>query len=101
VMLARGALGNPWLFEQVLGRREGPPSAREVLEELDWVIECAIAHLGGPRALRYLRRFYPWYLERLELERAPARLLQGRLQTAESFEGVRELLDRPFAAQAA
>jgi tRNA-dihydrouridine synthase len=25
VMLARGALGNPWLFEQVLGERDGEP----------------------------------------------------------------------------
>jgi len=98
VMLARGALGNPWLFEQVLGRREQPPSAREVLDELDWVIDCAIVHLGAARALRYLRRFYPWYLERLELERADARSLQAELQRAESFPQVRELLDRALAA---
>ena len=26
VMLARGSLGNPWLFERLLGRREGEPS---------------------------------------------------------------------------
>jgi tRNA-dihydrouridine synthase B len=101
VMLARGALGNPWLFEQVLGRREGPPSEREVLEELDWVIDCATIHLGAPRALRYLRRFYPWYLERLELERSAGRSLQRELQTAESFAAVRELLDRAPTAQPA
>jgi len=101
VMLARGALGNPWLFEQVLGRREGPPSEREVLEELDWVIERAIEHLGAPRAVRYLRRFYPWYLERLVLERSGARFLQGLLQTAESFADVRELLERRLVAQPA
>ena len=26
ILLARGALGNPWLFERVLGEREGLPS---------------------------------------------------------------------------
>src|SRR4051812_17076431 len=41
VLLARGALGNPWLFAQVLGLREVEPSADEVLDELDWVMDCA------------------------------------------------------------
>src|SRR3954467_9815069 len=46
VMLARGSLGNPWLFEQVLGTRTDEPTRDEVLAELDWLIERAIEHLG-------------------------------------------------------
>jgi nifR3 family TIM-barrel protein len=65
VMLARGALGNPWLFEQVLGTRTADPTRGEVLAELDWVMERAVEHLGADRAGRYLRKFYPWYLDRL------------------------------------
>ena len=65
VMLARGALGNPWLFAEALGRREGEPTPAEVLGELDWVIDRAVEHLGEERAGRYLRKFYPWYLSRL------------------------------------
>jgi tRNA-dihydrouridine synthase B len=65
VMLARGALGNPWLFEQILGVRTADPARDEVLAELDWVMERAVEHLGADRAGRYLRKFYPWYLERL------------------------------------
>jgi tRNA-dihydrouridine synthase B len=65
VMLARGALGNPWLFAQLLGRRAGPPSREEVLDELEWVIDRAVEHLGAPRATRYLRKFYPWYVQRM------------------------------------
>jgi hypothetical protein len=37
--------------------------------ELEWVIECAEEHLGVERAGRYLRKFYPWYAERLGLTR--------------------------------
>ena len=69
VMLARGALGNPWLFGRLLGTYEGEPAPHEVLAELEWVIDRAEDHLGVERAGRYLRKFYPWYAERLGLTR--------------------------------
>jgi tRNA-dihydrouridine synthase len=99
VMLARGALGNPWLFEELLGLRFCEPSRGEVLAELDWVIGCAGEHLGVERAGRYLRRFYPWYVERLALEPPRARALSSALQRVESFALVRELLERALDAQ--
>jgi tRNA-dihydrouridine synthase B len=88
VLLARGSLGNPWLFEQVLGRRLSGPDREEILDELDWVIERAVEHLGADRATRYLRKFYPWYVERLNGSRA----LQAELQTAPTLDAARELL---------
>jgi nifR3 family TIM-barrel protein len=92
VLLARGSLGNPWLFEELLGLRSGPPAPGEVLGELDWVMDRAREHLGEERAARYLRMFYPWYLERLGGDRA----LQGALQTAPSLQMARELLSRSW-----
>jgi tRNA-dihydrouridine synthase B len=92
VMLARGALGNPWLFSELLGERELPPSREEVLDELDWTIDCAVEHLGPERATRYLRKFYPWYIARLELEGPAAAELARTLQRIEALEGVREAL---------
>jgi tRNA-dihydrouridine synthase len=88
VLLARGSLGNPWLFEQVLGRRVSEPSAEEILGELDWVIERAVEHLGVERATRYLRKFYPWYMERL----GGGKALQAALQVAPTLEVARALL---------
>jgi nifR3 family TIM-barrel protein len=66
VMIARGSFGNPWVFEELTGRRVAPPSREEVVAELLWVIDRAEEHLGSERAERYLRKFYPWYSERLE-----------------------------------
>jgi tRNA-dihydrouridine synthase B len=80
VMLARGSLGNPWLFGQVLGTRTDDPTRDEVLAELDWVMERAVEHLGADRAGRYLRKFYPWYLERMD---APKALQQAMQSTAD------------------
>jgi tRNA-dihydrouridine synthase B len=88
VMLARGSLGNPWRFERLLGLRDGGPSTAEILDELDWVMERCGEHLGTDRAARYLRKFYPWYAERLGLSKA----LQQRLVTAPTAVAARRIL---------
>jgi len=67
VMLARGALGDPWRFGRLLGTRASEPTGSEVVEELRWVIDCAEDHLGDERAGRYLRKFYPWYADTIGL----------------------------------
>jgi tRNA-dihydrouridine synthase B len=90
VLLARGSLGNPWLFGELLGLREGNPDRDEVLAELDWVLGCAREHLGDERATRYLRKFYPWYTERL-VGPALGRALQASLQSAPTLEAARAL----------
>jgi tRNA-dihydrouridine synthase B len=91
-MLARGALGNPWLFAELVAGREGMPSRAEVIEELSWTIDRAVEHLGEARATRYLRKFYPWYVVRLNLDAHEAKRLQASLQQSETLERVRELL---------
>jgi nifR3 family TIM-barrel protein len=88
VALARGSLGNPWLFEQLVGRRFQEPTREEILAELEWVMERAIEHLGDERAGRYLRKFYPWYVERLEGDTA----LQDALQRADGVPAARAIL---------
>jgi nifR3 family TIM-barrel protein len=94
VMLARGALGNPWLFDELIGARTASPTRAEVREELDWTIDCAVEHLGEVRATRYLRKFYPWYVNRLELDPSQAKLLQAGLQQSETLAQVRALFER-------
>jgi tRNA-dihydrouridine synthase B len=107
VMLARGSLGNPWLFEQLLGdpthTHASEPTREQVLDELDWTIDCAIEHLGAARAGRYLRKFYPWYIARLGLEKARSKALGESLQSASTLPDARRLLEgeRPVASAAA
>jgi tRNA-dihydrouridine synthase B len=100
VMIARGSLGNPWIFEQLTGRRSADPGRDEVIAELLWVIDRAEEHLGPERAARYLRKFYPWYLERLGAEKATAAAFQESDDLAEARRLVREL-ESPAAALAA
>ena len=89
VMLARGALGNPWLFEQVLGTREEEPGRDEIVGEWLWVLERAGEHLGEARAARYLRKFHPWYVERTGATRA----VQDALQRADTLEAQRAVIE--------
>jgi nifR3 family TIM-barrel protein len=108
VMLARGALGNPWLFSSLLGLRDdAPPAADEVVREFEWVLDRTIEHLGAERAGRYLRKHYPWYVERLAEaatvagggERVlPDKVLQAALQASEDIDAARALVRAAAAA---
>jgi tRNA-dihydrouridine synthase B len=89
VMLARGALGNPWLFGELLGTRPGDPGPDEILAELEWVIASAEDHLGVDRAGRYLRKFYPWYADRLGLTKRERQALVTAPTTAHAREAWR------------
>ncbi|HWM63480.1 MAG TPA: tRNA-dihydrouridine synthase [Solirubrobacterales bacterium] len=76
VMIARGSFGNPWLFEELTGQRVEPPSREEVAAELLWTMDRAEEHLGTDRASRYLRKFYPWYVDALGAPTGVAEELQ-------------------------
>jgi tRNA-dihydrouridine synthase B len=97
VMLARGSLGNPWLFEELLGRRDAPPAADEIVAEWLWVIYCAVVHLGDDRANRYLRKFHPWYVERLGAGKELHAALQQTTTLDEARAAIGELLSPAVA----
>jgi nifR3 family TIM-barrel protein len=85
VMLARGSLGMPWLFQRLLDERSDEPSPGEIVAELHWVIDRAEEHLGVERAGRYLRKFYPWYADALGLSKRA----RQALVTAETTDDAR------------
>ena len=89
VMIARGALGNPWIFEELVNGRTAPPTPAEVIGELLWVLDRGAEHWGPERAARNLRKFYPWYLARLGIA---GREADAFVRTT-SLEQVREALN--------
>ena len=89
VMIARGSLGDPWLFARLTGRRERQATPDEIVAELRWVLDRAGEHWGAERAARNLRKFYPWYLEALGIVGPEA----DAYQRTESLDEVRAMLD--------
>jgi tRNA-dihydrouridine synthase B len=88
VMVARGGLGYPWIFEELVAERLDEPSSAEVIAELRWVLDRAEEHWGEVRAARNLRKFYPWYLDRLGIHGEAA----DAYQRTTSLDDVRTLL---------
>ncbi len=88
VMIARGSLGNPWIFDQLTRPGSGEPTPAEIEAELNWVIDRAEEHWGAARAARNLRKFYPWYVERLGFAGPAA----DRFQRTETLDQARHLL---------
>ena len=88
VMLARGSLGNPWLFEELVGRRTEQPTHDEILDELEWMMGAASEHFGPVRAARWMRKAYPWYMDRLGADKH----VQAALQATDSLDAARAVL---------
>lgn len=94
VMLARGSLGNPWLFDELVGDGDNsePPTAAEIVTEWEWVMERAVEHLGPERGARYLRKFHPWYIDRLGGGKELKAALQETETVAEAMAAVQHHL---------
>lgn len=100
VMVARGALGNPWIFRQALALLNGGEPAALAPEER---LRAALRHLelftelSGERvALREMRKHFGWYSHGL----AGAAQFRKAVNIIEGKEALLEALRRFFAPEA-
>ena len=83
-MLARGSLGNPWLFERAAGPARRRADREEILDELDWVIDRAVEHLGASARRATCASSIPGTSSGSALAPPIAQALQAALQTADT-----------------
>ncbi|MCX6363900.1 MAG: tRNA-dihydrouridine synthase family protein [Actinobacteria bacterium] len=88
VMLARHALGRPWLFAEILDDAQAPPLA-ERLAEVRRFTDDVMREMEA-RSVGYLRQFWPRYRRAGTLDKE----LAHALMLAPDVTAVRELLDR-------
>lgn len=97
VMIARGALGNPWIFSQIRALWEGRaqenrPSAQEmVLRHLALVIEAK----GEYVAVREMRKHLGWYVKGISGAAQLRRAANAATTAAQMIEIASRLGDRP------
>lgn len=80
VMIGRAALGNPWIFTELLDgldshipiegecsnrKRFQPPSLEERIEIITGHLENAVAQLGEITAMKEMRKHFGWYMKRI------------------------------------
>lgn len=62
VMIGRGALGRPWLFEELAGLRTGPPKGDALWALVSKHLDAHLNfHGGGLRAIKRFRPHLIWY----------------------------------------
>ncbi|HKK01189.1 MAG TPA: tRNA dihydrouridine synthase DusB [Desulfuromonadales bacterium] len=70
VMIGRGSYGNPWLFRDILAKRDGnahvPPTAQERLEVVRRHLAYFVETFGPPKAMRDMRKHLCWYSRGLD-----------------------------------
>ena len=85
VMIGRGAIGNPWIFEEIkaaiAGRPYTPPTPRERVAVMLEHVRLAVEEIGEPTGIVLNRKIMAAYLKRLP----NARELRGKLMKCESL----------------
>lgn len=89
VMIARGALGNPWIFREALALYEGrplpePPGLAEKIRVIRRHLTLAVREKGERVAVMELRKHLGWYLKGVPGS-AALRRRANSLETAEDF----------------
>ena len=88
-MIGRPALGDPWLFSDLLaGEEPGCRSLDEVLAEVGLFYGDIVDEMGEERAERHLRKFYGWYLRRFR----PTTQLRAALLHSHGFKEAERLI---------
>lgn len=96
VLIARGALGNPWIFPQIVDLLDGhEPKAVQLKERIEVVKRHLKFHIEqyGPRGVVTFRKHLSWYFRGIN----GAKRFKEKLHTATSANEVESLLNEILA----
>jgi tRNA-dihydrouridine synthase B len=93
--VARGALGNPWIFKEIAqflkdGTLAQRPGAQEIVDTMRGHLELCIDFYGEKPAVVIFRKFFAWYTRGFR----KVRPLRERVSTAKSKFEMLELFEK-------
>lgn len=92
VMIARGAMGNPWIFDELHAQIDGvpyaPPTEREIIDTAARHLDLMLENKPADIAVREARKIVACYIHGF----SGAAAARGRLNAAESAEEMKEIL---------
>lgn len=99
ILIARGALGNPWLFKEIdrylkNGKALRPPSAKEKSNAIIRHLNMQIKFYGEKNGARLFRRFLIWYTKGLPRIRP----LRESINHMTTKEGMIDFVDNCFGS---
>ena len=92
IMIARGALGNPWIFRSMLEGRDYVPSRRERVDIIKEHFSLLLEEKGEYVAVRSMRKHIGWYVKGLHGAVAIRRNLNQLDSAADIMEGLERLV---------
>lgn len=94
IMVARGAMGNPWIFSEILAAREGreyvAPSVKERFDTALGQVEEMIAEKGERIGVAEAKKHLAWYCKGIE----GAASARASVMQAENFESIKAIVEQ-------
>jgi len=92
IMIARGAMGNPWIFREVMQAINAKeviyPTASEKIDMCIRHLDLAVKYYQEARAVREMRKHVAWYIKGLN----NCTEIKSKINVQKNYDGVKQVL---------
>lgn len=95
VTVARGALGNPWIFREIKeyiekGKILERPCVEDIIKTMKSHLKLSSDFYGSKRGVAHFKKFFIWYTRSFK----GVKLLRGKISNVNTVEGVRDMMSK-------